>query len=138
MKNINKRLLVAATTVFVALGAGSLAINATETEQSSPAVEPTGPVSCEILTTQKGGMTIIETLVHSEIEIEGSYQFSMSSSARSGSSKIRQGGSFYVKENSSATLGKTMLGGNGTYEANLTIYADGAEFECETNIGEKA
>jgi hypothetical protein len=93
------------------------------------------PLRCEIRLTETGGMTSLEGVVEADEAIDGDYRFQVVSSGGSNNTNIRQGGAFSAGPDDEVTLGRVMLGGNGSYEANLTLEADGETVECSEEVG---
>ncbi|WP_159591667.1 curli-like amyloid fiber formation chaperone CsgH [Chelativorans xinjiangense] len=92
---------------------------------------------CEILASTEGGMIALQGVVHAETAITGSYTFRVETVGGSGSSNIRQGGTFSAAPGKPAELGRVMLGGSGAvYEATLEVDAPEGRFTCTERAGQ--
>lgn len=119
----------AAVPLFLCLGIVGAAVGAVAAE--SPAV----PLRCEIETHLTNGMITLEGVVHASVEVAGSYQLRIVGAGLSGSSDIEQGGEFSAGPDGPVTLGRVMLGGGGSFDANLELTTDGAAVSCSRRIG---
>lgn len=94
--------------------------------------------ACEILASRAGNAITLEGVFNAETASQGSYQFSVKSVSGAGSTNINQGGGFSAAAGQSVTLGRVSLGGGATYEAVLTITANGTSHECAGRVGPNA
>ncbi|MCT7374854.1 curli-like amyloid fiber formation chaperone CsgH [Chelativorans salis] len=91
---------------------------------------------CEILASTEGGMIALQGVVHAKVAMSGSYSFRVETVGGSGSSNIKQGGSFSAAPGKPAELGRVMLGGSGAvYEATLEVEAPDGRFTCSKRAG---
>lgn len=139
MTNSPKRLPTALIVGLAALAIGIGAVNASSTP-ADPAADPlaatdTGPVRCAFQVVPGNGSLSIEAVVRADIAVNGSYQLHVSGSGSGGSANIRQGGNFAAGPDGDVTLGRVMLGNNGgSYDARLSISANGTTIECAGRI----
>ena len=95
-----------------------------------------GPAHCDIEVTEKGGMYALEGILYANVDVSGTYRFSVVSVGGSGNTNIRQGGAFTAASGDEATLGRVMLGGSGAaYEATLEITTFGETVACTERVG---
>jgi hypothetical protein len=133
MLDQHKRLSVAALVLLLGVGAGGMAMGASEDELMD------GPVRCEIQATAKKSMIALKSVVMADVSTQGSYQFKVKSSGGSGRTNIQQGGNFSVEPDEEAILGKVTVGNNGaTYDVTLKIMADGETIECSERFSHSA
>jgi len=131
MLSTHKRLSAGIITLLLGLGAGGAAVNASQTSSND------APVRCEIDVSTHNGIITLNGLVHTDLAIDGSYQFSVKGAGWSGSSNIRQGGDFTADPGDTITVAKVSLGANGArYIANLKIKADDTHIECSKTIND--
>lgn len=115
--------------MLVGLGVAATAFGASQSSTS-------GPLSCEIQATPNGGMVALEAIVHAKAGSSGSYQFRVASSGSGGNSNVSQGGDFTADAKGAATVGQVMLSNQGaTYDATLTVTADGTTTTCSQRVG---
>jgi hypothetical protein len=87
------------------------------------------------LTDAENGMLTLQSVVHSQIRVNGSYTLKIASVGGPNRSNMSQGGNFVTDENDAIVLGRLMLGGNGsTYDVNLKVTANGRTMECAERI----
>ncbi|MGF1650059.1 MAG: curli-like amyloid fiber formation chaperone CsgH [Hyphomicrobiaceae bacterium] len=91
-------------------------------------------LQCEIRIARSGSLLTLEPVVHNAKSASGSYQFVVSGSGGSGSSNIRQGGSFETSSSGAESLGLVTLSGSGSYDARLTVRVQGHVLECRERI----
>lgn len=126
MTHTSKSLLLGAVAIAAALGAGASFAD-TETHEE--------PVRCEIRASMQGNMISLESLMHAEEAISGTYRFKIKSIGGAGKTNISQGSSFVADSHSPAVLGSMMLSGSGVYDAELEVKAAGKTFKCDARIG---
>ena len=146
----NKRFAAAMASLVVGLGAGSVAVgaavdNLANTNSSSMGVaaiiEDTidfsdGPVQCQIVAEAHNGVMTLESVVHAQMPVNGSYVLMVASNSGGNRSRVQQGGNFAADLDQRAVLGKTMLGNRGgTYDVSLKISVDGQYMECSERFG---
>ncbi len=134
--------------VLIALGAGAIAVSAQQQASADPvngeimvadAGNANKPAYCEIKASTNNGLTTLEGVFHSDIALDGSYRFTVTSSSRSGNSNISQGGNFSAQANDGVTLGRVMTGGQGAvYNASLEVTTSQNTFVCENRTGDNA
>jgi CsgH protein len=131
------RLSAGMVTLLIGLGAGGIAVNASQNENETQIVAD--PVGCEILATTDNSMTTLQGAFHSDEVIAGTYLFKVVKASHSGRSNIQQGGNFAAEGGDNVTLGRVMMGGSGaTYEVSLSVTAGGKTYECSDRIGDIA
>ena len=82
------------------------------------------------------GMYALEGILYANVDVSGTYRFSVVSVGGSGNTNIRQGGAFTAASGDEATLGRVMLGGSGAaYEATLEITTFGETVACTERVG---
>ena len=123
MTHTNKRIIGAAASLLIGLGAAGATIGTSQAGASD------GPLSCAIETSRSGGMVSIESVATSDRAVVGSYAFSV----KGGGTNIRQGGEFEAGAGQSVTLGQVMLGGSG-YDLRLEVSAGGRTVQCSQRI----
>lgn len=141
----SKRLTAAVVSLVMGLGAGSVAVgaaldnlaNANSEDMSIGSIIDQsidfsdGPVQCQIVADSKNGMVTLESVVHAQMQINGSYVLMIASQNGSNRSRVQQGGNFVADADQSAVLGKMMISNRGaTYDVNLKITVDGQYMEC--------
>lgn len=125
MTRNNIRIVGAAASIFIGLGAAGAAIGAGQASATD------GPLTCEIQMSRSGGMIALESVAASDEAVAGSYSFTV----RGGGTDISQGGDFEAGPGETVTLGQVMLGANGSYDARLEVEADGRSVSCEERVG---
>jgi hypothetical protein len=80
------------------------------------------------------GMTSLAAVVHANAAVSGSYSFKVVSGGRGGSSNINQGGPFAAKAKEMVTLGTVSVGPGASFNATLTVTADGATATCSDPV----
>lgn len=126
----NKYLVIGTATLLLGLGAAGAA------KSIDPPPENNGPIRCEIHTEMANGMMTVQSDVHADFDTQGTYRFTLTSVSHAGSTNLSQGGNFSAGPEKSATLGKMILGGNGTqYDASLEISANGETITCNERLG---
>lgn len=113
----------ATATLVVALATAGAGFSRAESEN--------GPLRCEIITDNAGGMVSLEGVVHAASALAGSYSFTVKSSGSGGSSDIEQGGEFAAAAGETVSLGQMSLGSGSTLDATLTVTAAGSTVECD-------
>jgi hypothetical protein len=94
-----------------------------------------GPgLSCDIEVSHSGGGVTLKGVVTSGVAADGTYTLKVTS-AGSGSSNINQSGDFSVGAGRAAQLATVSLGGNGSYQARLSVTVDGHTTSCAERIG---
>ena len=149
MLNRNKRLTVVLVSLAIGLGAGSIAIGAaTNADHDGNAggvgigsiIEDaidfsSGPVQCQILASSKDGRVVLESVVHAEMPVTGSYVLQVASVGGPNRSCIQQGGRFSADLDEATTLNKLMLGSHGaSYDVSLKLSVNGTFVECAEKI----
>ena len=133
------KLMAAAASLLLGFGALSVAgaggtdpvANLIDSASEVIMVADDEPFHCEVRTSYRNGMTMLEGVVESDEALSGRYQFRVVSAGRSGSSNIQQGGQFSVDADETVTLGRVSLGGSSAdYDATLTVTLDGVTTEC--------
>lgn len=109
------------------LGAGLYAAGADDIV-TGPA---SGPVRCEIVASNAGGMTRLDGVAHAADAATGTYRLRVTGSG----ANINQGGDFEVRAGEAVTLGSVTIGGGGRYEASLEVTANGVNAACAKAIG---
>lgn len=100
---------------------------------------PTGPVSCDIRTSQSGGQITLNAVALADRSVNGNYAFRVRSVDSFNGTNIDQSGPFSAGPSKPATLGSVMLGANGaTYKATLDITANNQSISCSKRIGDGA
>ena len=124
-----------ATTTLIAAALGAAAAWASGNAASTqPPIQPgsdAGAFRCEIQTTPGGGLAAV---VHATVAVNGSYTFKVVSSTRGGSSNINQGGPFSANAKAMVTLGSVSVGPRASYDATLTVTANGSTATCTDPI----
>jgi hypothetical protein len=128
-----RKLLV--TTAPLLAGLGLAGCVASAGQPASGGGSPDEPLRCEIRSTESGGMIALEGVVEADAATDGGYQFQVVSSGGGNNTNIRQGGAFSAEAGEAVTLGRVVLGGNGAYEARLTLDANGETVECFEEVG---
>ncbi len=149
MLNRNKRLTAALVSLAIGLGAGSIAIGAAaDGHQGGNADDmsvgsiiedaidfSSGPVQCQILASSKDGRMVLESVVHAEMPVTGSYVLQVASVGGPNRSRIQQGGNFAADLDEATTLNKLMLGSHGaSYDVSLKLSVNGTFVECAEKI----
>jgi hypothetical protein len=92
-------------------------------------------LSCEIVAHNQNGMLVVEPVIHAPGAVSGSYQFHVTGGAGGNSANIMQGSGFATGPDGTATLGRVMLGANGSYDASLSVSAGGETASCSERLG---
>jgi hypothetical protein len=100
----------------------------------APAAYAGSGLSCDIQVSHKGDGVTLRGVVASGSNVEGSYSLKVTS-VGSSSSKINQGGDFSVKAGGVEELALVTLGGDGVYQAKLSVTADGRTTSCTERVG---
>lgn len=126
MTYTSKSLLLGVVAIAAALGAGaSFADNDSSDD----------PLRCEIRTKTQGRMIALESVVHTDETISGTYRFKIKSVGGAGKTNISQGSSFVASADAPAVLGSMMLSGSDVYDAELEVETGGKTLTCDTRIG---
>jgi hypothetical protein len=121
----------------IALGLVLLPIGAFATMGTTN--QTSGPVSCDIRTSQSGGQITLNALASTDSDINGNYAFRVTSTDSSNGTNINQSGTFSATSSKPAMLGSVMLGANGAaYKATLDITVDKQKISCSKRIGDSA
>jgi hypothetical protein len=137
MSGIHKSAALALPLLAAAIGVAAASAAGGGAAGSGPAVPPgsdTGSFRCEIQAKPMGGMTSLAAVVHANVAMSGSYSFKVASGSRGGSSNINQGGPFAAKAKELVTLGTVSVGPGATYNATLTVTANGATATCSDPV----
>jgi hypothetical protein len=127
----SSKLPLAAAAVFaVGIGCSSIAADGTGLAEAAP--EEKAPVACALdISNGLFGLTFEGTVEALTEDVEGSYEFRVEKSGRSGSATIVQGGEFRLRAGERETLGEaTMNGKRSEFDAALTLDVDGKRFAC--------
>jgi hypothetical protein len=133
--SVHKRIVAAAVPLFVALAAVGAAATSGRADTANPSATAQGPLRCEIQKSAASGGVSLVAVVHSDAAVSGSYTFHVTSGGNGGSSNISQGGPFAAAANGAVTLGTVMLGTGASYDAALTVTANGATVACADKAG---
>lgn len=140
----NKRFAAALASLIVGLGAGSVAVGAAVDNLANSNTRPMsigsiieetidfsdGPVQCQIIAQAQNGVITLQSIVHAQMPVNGSYVLMIASNSGGNRSRVQQGGNFAV-DLEHAVLGKTMIGNRGgVYDVSLKISVDGQFLEC--------
>lgn len=128
MTHTSKGLILGAVAIAAALGAGASFAD-TDTDMNDD------PLRCEIRTEVQGRMISLESLVHTDAAISGTYRFKIKSVGGAGKTNISQGSSFVADTKSPAVLGQMMLSSSAVYDAELEVKVGGQTLRCDTRIG---
>lgn len=93
-----------------------------------------GPVQCGVTSTTQNGMLMLEGAVHTDVAVNGSYQFRLQSSGSGGNTNISQGGNFAIGANEIATLGKVMVNAGSRYDLVFEVTANGKKLDCDQEL----
>ena len=148
MLNKYRRLSKTMLSVLIGLSAGAMAVSAHQQANADPVngeivVANTSivdkPVYCEIKASSANGLTSLEGVFHTNVALDGSYRFTVTSSGRAGNSNISQGGNFSAQADDALTLGRVMMGGQGAiYNASLVVTTSENTIVCENRAGDNA
>ena len=94
------------------------------------ATQATPDVSCEIRSTKVGGGVQLEGVVVARKPTAGDYEFVVRKSGGGGTSNSSQSGDFELGARQESVVGDVMLGGGGSYDADLTIRWKGGKASC--------
>lgn len=119
-----RRFTSMAIPLVVGFGLAGAAMGASQADSAG------GPLRCEIETRSANGMVVLAGVVHADTAVNGSYRFRITGAG----TEIDQGGAFTAGPGA-VTLGRATLGGDGAYDASLTVTADGHAVECEERVG---
>ena len=129
MLDHHKRFAGIALAIVTGLGAGGMAMGAHQDAKEG------GPVRCEIETSSRNGMHLIEGLVDVDEPVAGAYEFKIKTSGRSGSSNTKQGGSFTAAPGEPTILGRVSMGSPGaTFDIDLKLKISGQSIECSKRL----
>jgi hypothetical protein len=137
MSGIHGSVAMAAVAAMVAaIGVATAAASGGEPAPaaSTPAGSDAGSFRCEIQAKPMGGSVALAAVVHANAAVSGSYKFKVVSGGRAGSSNIDQGGPFAAKGKDTVTLGTVSVGSGGTYNATLTVTANGVIATCSDPV----
>lgn len=87
------------------------------------------PLSCEIAVARRGGMLVLEPVVHASDRVEGTWGLRVSGGGGGNRSDIGQGGAFEARANVPVSLGAVSLG-SGTYRATMEVQAGRRSATC--------
>jgi hypothetical protein len=100
----------------------------------TPATAAPGDVSCSIDVRRTGSGVTLRPMVSADRTVSGSYRLRVTSRGAGGGSDIDQSGEF-TAVGARSVLGSVSLGGDGAYEARLTVTTGGRRIECAERIG---
>ncbi len=92
-------------------------------------------LTCEIASHTQNGMLVVEPVIHAPGAVSGSFMLHVTGGAGGNSANIMQGSGFATGPDGTATLGRVMLGANGSYTASLEVTAGGATASCSERLG---
>jgi hypothetical protein len=97
-----------------------------------------GPLSCEIRSSETEGAVQLTGVVSSSVALSGRFQFSILKSGASGSSNINQGNPFAVEAGKEIYVGHVTINLGGDDRATIELSAssnDGVECRANASIG---
>ncbi len=128
MTRLDKRTVLASAALLAAI-AGAAAAGAGKEGSTS------GPLRCEIRDTVQGDAILLEPVVYTDRNTNGTYTVSVSGGGASDSTNIRQGGAFEAGPGNPASLGRMSVGASGTaYDVKLKVTAGGASVSCVKQV----
>lgn len=92
----------------------------------------TGPTQCSVQTTINGNTQSLHGVILSDVDANGTYQFSVRSSGPSGSSNINQGGNFTARAAEPVIVGQVQLNASARTTVNFTVTLGDRTIDCTT------
>ncbi|WP_156458259.1 curli-like amyloid fiber formation chaperone CsgH [Devosia epidermidihirudinis] len=90
----------------------------------------TGPTQCSIQTTLNGNVQSLQGIILSDVNANGTYQFSVRSSGPSGSSNINQGGNFTARAAEPVIVGQVQLNASAKTTVSFTVTLGNKTIDC--------
>lgn len=127
MANINRHPPIAAAVALAGLIAAGAGVALAGKDSS-------GLLQCEIRDRIQGDMILLEPVLRSATQVNGSYSITVSGGSAGGSSNVSQGGDFAALPGRPTTLGQISLSAGGSYDVKLKVAAAGATIVCASQV----
>lgn len=116
----------------VLVSVGLLGIFGAQAQHTSRPADGHSPLTCEVQVERSGSAVDIKAIVNASQSAAGSYRLHIVSSGGN-RANIDQAGEFSVGSGSNV-ISAVRLGGSGSYNARLTVKADGRAAECSQRV----
>lgn len=111
-----------------------------ETSAAKPEKTIRADIECKLKTTRGRGSVQLQAIAVARKGVTGEYRFDVEKIGRAGTSQTSQSGEFSLGAGKEAVLGEVEIGiaDDASYEATLTLTANGREASCSEIFPDKA